>query len=72
MFEFNSETGEYNKTAAFDDSYILISGTDLEMNAAILGGIMGDKQKALDVWMIRMGGEEAAHSLQDYADFADC
>jgi len=70
-YKFNSETGEYDKTSAFDNTYILINGTTLELDAAVLGIILEDEQKGADVSMIRIGGEEAAHSVQEYADFAE-
>ncbi|HLV40637.1 MAG TPA: RHS repeat-associated core domain-containing protein, partial [Brumimicrobium sp.] len=69
-YEFDSETGEFNKTTAFDKSYILISEMSLLITAELYD-FVDDEQKKHDLAIIKIGGEEAAHSVQDYADMVN-
>ena len=68
-WSFNENTGEYDKTSDWDETHILINEDGLTLESAILGAIFDNEDLGKDVAEIRIAGEEAYHSIQDYADF---
>ena len=68
-WSFNESTGEYDKTSDWDETHILINEDGLTLESAILGAIFENEETGKDVAEIRIAGEEAFHSIQDYADF---
>ncbi len=65
--KFNENTGEYDKTSDWNTTYILLNEAQITIENELAEIFNGEKAKILGD--IRKGGEEAAHSLQDYMDF---
>ena len=68
-WDLNEETGMATKTEAWDETHIIIDDEKLQTDAVIEGIMIGDEEKGRDIAEIELGGEEAVHSIQDYADF---
>ena len=65
----NEETGEYEKTEAWDETHILIDDVALMLDANMISVMNGyDMDKAKDLAEIYISGEEAVHSTQDTMD----
>ena len=68
-YEFDQETGELSKTAEWDETYVIMKKDAITLMTAIGEATGEDPVAAEDLAVIRYGGEEAAHSVQDYVDF---
>lgn len=68
-FSFDPKTGLYDKTAEWDETHILLSEEGLIIGAGVIESFGETPERAADRSMLRMGGEEAAHTLQFQVEF---
>jgi len=66
---FDPKTGLYDKTSAWDDTHILIKEEALIIGAALFESDGESQDRAADRSMLRIGGEEAVHSIQYQFEF---
>ena len=69
-YKFNSKTGEYDKTSAWDNTVISININAIKLNANLIANIYNiSMEEAMKIAYAMTGTHEGEHALQNYADF---
>ncbi len=69
-YKFNPSTGEYDKTAEWDNTVLALNLYGINFRARILSGLLGISiEEAKEMAIAEAVSHEGTHTIQDYADW---